>query len=93
MEKYGLGYRSVDLHSVAFFHYLINGKKIPQKSDGRSGLNLTAILDYVGLPPEEKPHNGLNGAKLEAEAFSRLIKGKVLLKEYAKHPVPEHLLK
>lgn len=54
------GYRSVDLHSVAFAKL------------GKS-LSLDGILQAVGLAPEPKPHNALTGARLEREAFKRLL--------------------
>lgn len=54
------GYRSVDLHSVAFAKL------------GKS-LSLDGILQAVGLQPEPKPHNALNGARLERDAFKRLL--------------------
>lgn len=54
------GYRSVDLHSVAFAKL------------GKS-LSLDGILQAVGLQPEPKPHNALTGAKLERDAFKLLL--------------------
>jgi hypothetical protein len=62
------------------------GLPVPHKND-RSDLSLDTILKYVGLPEEPKPHIGLNGAKYEAECFSRLLYGKNLLPEFAKYPV------
>jgi len=55
------GYRSVDLHSVAF---AVLGKS----------LSLDGILTAVGLTPEPKPHNALTGARLERDAFKLLLK-------------------
>jgi len=52
-------------------------------------MNLDKILNYVGLPDEPRPHNGLCGAKLEAEAFSRLVNDKSLLEEYGKYSIPD----
>lgn len=54
------GHRSVDLHSIAYARF------------GKS-LSLDGILQALGLEPEPKPHNALVGAKLEAEAFRRLL--------------------
>ena len=48
---------------------------------------------YVGLPPEPKPHHALTGAKVEAEALSRLLFGKILLKEFAHYEIPKYLKK
>lgn len=52
--------RSVDLHSIAFAQH------------GQS-FSLDGILKAVGLEPEPKPHNALTGARLERDAFKRLL--------------------
>lgn len=92
--RYGIswpfGYRTIDLHSLCYSHYLKRGLAPPIK-EGRSDLNLDKILDYVQLPPEPQPHNALMGAKLEAEAFCRLIYGRSLLTEFQHYLVPGHL--
>ena len=94
-ERHGiewkLGRRTVDLHSICYFHHLKKGVTPPTKED-RTALNLDKIANYVGLPDEPKPHNALTGAKVEAEAFSRFIFGKPLLEEFKKFPIPAHLL-
>lgn len=82
--------RTLDLHSVAYAHYLRKGIQIPLK-DGRSALSANKIFEYVGLPREPVPHNGLVGAKMEAEALSRIIYGKSLLKEFEKYKIPDYL--
>lgn len=79
-------HRTVDLHSVCYSHMIEYGIK-PPEDKGHSALNLDRILKYVGLPPREGKHNGLEDAKLEAEAFSRLFYKRVLLPEYRKFPV------
>ena len=79
-------YRTLDLHSVAFMDAIKRGVPIPHKND-RSDFSLDAILDYLGLPHEPKPHIGINGAKYEAECFSRLLYGKNLLPEFAQYPI------
>lgn len=79
-------YRTLDLHSMAVMDMIKRGIELPKKND-RIELSLDAILGYVGLPPEPKPHHGLTGAKLEAEAFSRILYGKNLLPEYAQYPI------
>ena len=58
--KWPFGYRSLDLHSVAYAKW-------------RESLSLDGILVKLGLAPEVKPHNALTGAKLEAEALKRLL--------------------
>lgn len=82
------GRRIVDLHSVCYSHMLSQGKRPPMKEQ-RTGLTNDRILTYVGLPEEPRPHHGLTGARMEAEAFSRLLHGRSLLQEYETYPLPE----
>jgi len=93
-QRFGIdwmpSYRTIDLHSLCYTHYLRRGLKPPMK-DGRTDLNADKIFEYTGLPKEPKPHNALTGAKMEAEALSRLIYGKNLLKEFEEYPIPDYL--
>ncbi len=82
-----LAYRTIDLHSIAYFHALRRGFK-PPMVNGHSALNSDAIAQYCGLPAEPKPHVAIGGARIEAEMFSRLIHDQFLLEEYTKYPVP-----
>ncbi|MEK7170507.1 MAG: 3'-5' exonuclease [Patescibacteria group bacterium] len=82
-----LAHRTIDLHSIAYFRMLRAGEEIPRKNN-HSALNLDAILKHVGLPTRTESHNALEDAKLEGEAFSRLISGKPLLDEYRQFSVP-----
>jgi len=95
VQKYGmewtLSHRTIDLHSLCYTHYLKRGLKPPIK-DNKTDLNSDKILNYIGLPDEPRPHNALTGAKVEAEAFSRLIFGKLLLREFKNYPIPDYLL-
>ncbi len=86
----GIGHRSVDLHTLCYTHQRQRGLN-PPLNKRRTDLNTDKILQYVGLPAEPKPHHALMGAKMEAEAFSRFIYGRPLLKEFANHPVPDYL--
>lgn len=79
-------YRTLDLNSMAYMDMIKRGIPVQHKNN-RADLSLDTILKYVGLPEEPKPHHGLTGAKLEAEAFSRLLYGKNLLPEFAKFPI------
>ncbi|MEK6823874.1 MAG: 3'-5' exonuclease [Nanoarchaeota archaeon] len=88
--NYRLGHRIIDLHSLSYAHHLKRGL-IPPAKNGRTDLNLNKTLVYVGLPSEPKSHNALTGAKMEAEAFSRLIYGKNLLPEFEKYKIPDYL--
>lgn len=75
-EIWPFGRRTVDLHAVAYCHFLADLEQdIPLHVDGTSALGLDTILSRLGMPPEPKPHNALNGARLAAEAFRRLIYG------------------
>mgnify|MGYP001597431851 FL=1 len=87
---YRVGHRIIDLHSLSYAHHLKRGL-IPPAKNGRTDLNLNKTLVYVGLPSEPKSHNALTGAKMEAEAFSRLIYGKNLLPEFEKYKIPDYL--
>ncbi len=82
-----LAHRIIDLHSIVYYDMIKKGITPPQ-ANGRTDLNSDKIMNYVGLPAEPKPHIALNGAKWEAEAFSRLLYGKVLFEEFKNNPIP-----
>jgi len=84
------GHRYVDLHSVSYAT-MMRVKKYAMVSDGKSGLSLDETLRCVGLESRKGFHNALGDAKLEAEAFSRLIYGKALFEEYSKYRLPANL--
>ncbi|MBS3168821.1 3'-5' exonuclease [Candidatus Woesearchaeota archaeon] len=84
--KWNVSYRAVDLHTAVYLSYKQRGLT-PQK------LGSIECFNYVGLPEEPKPHNALTGAKMEAEAFYRLIYGKPLLEEFKNYKVPDYLSK
>ncbi len=90
--NFAFHFRLVELHSVAYYDMVKKGL-VPPKKEGFSAFSLDKILNYVGLPEEPKPHNALTGAKLEAEAFSRLFYGKNMLEEFKKYPIPESFLR
>jgi len=79
-------YRTLDLNSMAYMDMIRRGLPIQHKNS-RADLSLDTILKYVGLPEEPKPHHGLMGAKMEAEAFSRILYGKNLLPEFTQYPI------
>jgi len=85
-------FRTLDLHTVAYIHHLEHGIPVPQKNK-HSALSLDAILKYVGMPTEPRPHLAINGAKLEAEAFSRLLRGQGFFEEYKQYAIPKQLKK
>lgn len=84
------GKRKVDLHSVAYAHFLRRNIRPPLKNN-LSDLHSDLIMDYVGIPAEPKPHRALNGARYELEALSRLISGKSALDEFSGYEVPLYL--
>lgn len=86
------GKRCVDLHSVCCAHKMNRRLSLLLK-DKKSILNTDSILEYVGLPRRTGSHNALEDAKLEAEAFSRLIHGLNLFTEFSQHTVPAFLMK
>jgi len=59
----------------------------PPVIHNHSDLNSDRIMQYVGIPAEIHPHNALNGAKISAEALSRLLYNRNLLSEFEKYPV------
>ncbi len=88
--KWIFGHRSVDTHSIVYCSCLSRSLEIPTKNN-RTDINSDTVFGYVGLPGEPKPHNALTGAKMEAEALSRLICGRFLLEEFERFPVPDFL--
>ncbi len=89
---WNFSYRTLDLHSIAYVDYINRSIPVPIENN-RTGINLDTILTYVGIPKEPKPHNGLTGAKVEAEALSRMLYGKNLLPEFKNYPIPNIFLK
>jgi DNA polymerase III epsilon subunit-like protein len=84
------GNRVLDLHTLTWSHMVRRGDSPPTRG-GRSAISFDVTLEYVGMPAEPKPHNGLTGARMEAEAFSRLLHGKPLLQEFERFPLPAHI--
>lgn len=87
--EWTFGRRFIDLHSLSYSNH-ISLDRLPLNKE-LSRLSLDQTLQYVGMPEEPEPHNALRGAKMEAEAFSRLIFGENLLEEFKKHEIPNYL--
>lgn len=87
---YELGWRKIDLHTLVYCDSLKKGIN-PIAKNGFSNLSGDDIMRYVGLPTEPKPHSGINGALYEAEAFSRIIYGRLLFNEFSGYTIPNHL--
>jgi len=83
-----LAHRTLDLHSICWYDMLKRGASQPTIHD-HSALNLDAILKYVGIPEEPKPHNALTGALVETEAFGRLFYEKPYLAEFSAYSLPK----
>ncbi len=89
---WSFAYRTIDLHSLCYTDY-IKRQLEPPRRKGRTDINIDVVHNYVGLPDEPKPHHALTGAKMEAEAFSRLLFGKNLLSEFSHFSLPDFLEK
>ncbi|MFA5764255.1 MAG: exonuclease domain-containing protein [archaeon] len=80
-------YRTIDQHSLCYMHMTKRGIT-PPVLNNRTDLNSDTIMQYVGIPAEPHPHNALNGAKVAAEAISRLLYDKKLLPEFERYDIP-----
>ena len=86
-----LGGRVCDLFSTAVTHMTLAGIVLPI-ANKRTEITVDDIYAYIGIPPEPLPHHALFGALRTAEAFSRLWYAEHLLPDYARYPIPEHIL-
>ena len=105
-QKYNLKlpfhYRILDTHSIAAVKYYEIKRKFKIKK-GYSGVGLRSILRFAGMKDTRvhvengkvikkgRMHNALEDARLTAEIFSRVAKGKPLLKEYSRFKMPDYL--
>ncbi len=82
--------KSYDLMEVAMNELIKNDSIFPlvekEKIPGKYP-KLDETLGYYGIPSEPKPHNGLNGAKLECEVYVLMKYTKHYFKEYEVVPV------
>ena len=87
--NYPFAYRTIDSHSLAWMHMVKRGIEPPVNPEHRrSGLDLDAVLNYVGIPEEPTPHNALTGALSHAEVISRLLRNRKLLLEFEQYEIP-----
>lgn len=86
-ENWTLAYRTLDTHTLAYMHMVKRGL-VPPLAHNRSGLDLDAVLNYVGIPNEPEPHNALTGALSHAEVISRLLYDRKLLPEFDQFDIP-----
>ncbi len=91
--KTPISHRKLDQHTLAYFTLFKLKQPIPlEEKTHQSKLNSDWIMEFVGLPPEPKPHHSaLNGVLWETEAFSRLLNGKNLLPQFSQYPIPNYL--
>jgi DNA polymerase III epsilon subunit-like protein len=85
--EWPFAFRTIDQHSVCYTHMVKRGVVIPVIHN-HSDLNSDKIMEYVGIPVEPHPHNALNGAKVAAEALSRLLYDRKLLPEFKNYSIP-----
>ncbi len=85
------GHRIIDLHSICYAKIMKNIESQNKIDTNKLHLTSNVIFRYVGLQEEPNPHNGLMGAKMEAEALSRLILHKNLLEEFKKIKIPYYI--
>jgi DNA polymerase III epsilon subunit-like protein len=90
-RDFPFAHRTLDTHTMAYMHMTKQGIQIPVVNH-RSAINLDTVLNYCGIPEEPKPHNALTGALCHAEVATRLLHGRMLLKEFLDHPIPQNLL-
>lgn len=79
--------RTIDVHSVVWTHMSIQGE-IPPLENHHSALSSSRVLEYCGLPEEQKPHNALTGALWHAEVLSRIAYTKKLLPDFVHYEIP-----
>lgn len=88
-DRFPLSMFFIDMHNIVYGHMRKNLKAVPINKYGSFSITADRVYEYVGMPPEPKPHRGLTGAVMEAEAMGRLIYGKSIIKEFAQYPLPK----
>lgn len=84
-----LAHRTLDTHTLCYLHMILHGVTPPFDAEKhRTDLNLDAVLNYVGIPEEPKPHNALTGALCHGEVASRLLYDRNLLPDFEVYPIP-----
>lgn len=79
--------RTIDIHTLCWAHMVHRGI-VPPTAKHHSALSSSSILDYCGLPPEQKPHNALTGAFWHAEVIARIAYNKNLLTDFSSFDIP-----
>lgn len=82
-------HRALDLHTLCWMHMTMTGKQPPVDVEKRrTAINLTAVLEYCGLPEEPSPHNALTGALCHAESFARMAYNQKIVPEFSTFDIP-----
>lgn len=84
---YPFAHRTLDLHTMTYFHSYKRGIMPPTKK-GHTDINSNAVSTYVGIPTEPHPHIAIGGAKQAAECLSRLLNDSFLFPEFESFPIP-----
>lgn len=89
--EYRFSYRIVDLHSVAYVKRMMANTGAEIDTTQKTGLEIDDILAFSGLERDIEKFHALEDAKLEAECFARLAKGKSMFEDYSQYEVPNYL--
>lgn len=84
--NWNLARRVIDTHSLTYMHMVLSNVT-PPVANNRTSLSSSVVQEYVGIPEEPHPHNALTGAKVAAEAISRLLYHKTLLDDFKDHEI------
>lgn len=85
--EFPLARRTIDVHTLVWLHMTAKGHTPPLERH-HSALNSKRVLEYCGLPDEQKPHNALTGALWHAEVVSRIAYTKKLLPDFESFDIP-----
>ncbi len=79
--------RTLDVHTLCWLHMVERGIT-PPLTKHHSAINLDFALNYVGLPPEPRPHNALTGALCHAEVIARVAYNKKIIPDFSSYEIP-----
>ncbi len=87
--NFPFAHRILDTHTICWTRMIRDSVEPPFDTEHHhSALNLSAVLDYCGIPKEPEPHNALTGALCHGEVASRLLFDQPLLPEFSEFPIP-----
>ncbi len=85
------GHRTMDLHSVVQGRLEELNPKYRESGVVEILVNTDIAIEFTGLELRRGPHTASEDVKLEAEAFSRALRGRGLINEYEDLPIPGYL--